>query len=45
MRERDSIPDNEDRYWTDDLALGEAPLQGEISTARRGQGYAPLSPG
>jgi hypothetical protein len=34
MRERDTIPDNDDRYWTDDLLLGEIPLWGETSTVR-----------
>lgn len=34
MGEREPIPDNEDSYWADDLAIGEIPLFGETSTVR-----------
>jgi hypothetical protein len=34
MRERGAIPDNEDDYWSADLAIGEARIGREISAVR-----------
>ena len=34
MREHEAFPDNNDRSWTDDLAIGELPLLGETPTVR-----------